>query len=265
MKKLMLLSLICLFSTVCSAGEWPIITSIKTVPQGGTVYYYYITQTLLDIGPSVDVYMPNQTVILTHRHNPKSTNQIGISVVGERTSSTETISQTAKHLYSTQGSSIKFVMHSGGDAPTNSECVAYAVSSYTGEPVSSAHGSWSQVTVPGGCLMVPPADEWCKITTPELLLDHGTITLKEMEGNTATAQMGLQCTTATAVTFNMISNDKYVYLDEGKSEITVNDLPLKTKINLPQGDSTLPVKDLLTGVTSEGFHTGSSVLVMMPY
>lgn len=113
--------------------------------------------------------------------------------------------------------------------------------------------------------MVPPADEWCKITTPELLLDHGTITLKEMEGNTATAQMGLQCTTATAVTFNMISNDKYVYLDEGKSEITVNDLPLKTKINLPQGDSTLPVKDLLTGVTSEGFHTGSSVLVMMPY
>jgi hypothetical protein len=56
-----------------------------------------------------------------------------------------------------------------------------------------------------------------------------------------------------------------VYLDEGKSEITIDDKPLNSKVDLPEGDSQIPVKDLLTGVTKEGFHTGSSVIVMMPY
>ncbi|CBA33883.1 unknown protein [Cronobacter turicensis z3032] len=77
--------------------------------------------------------------------------------------------------------------------------------------------------------------------------------------------MGVQCTTQMAVTFNIISNDKYIYLDDGKSEISVNDVPLNTKVDLPEGDSSLHVKDYLTGVTKEGYHTGSSVLVMMPY
>ncbi|AMA02620.1 hypothetical protein ACJ69_02680 [Enterobacter asburiae] len=77
--------------------------------------------------------------------------------------------------------------------------------------------------------------------------------------------MGVQCSVPASVTFNLITKDKYVYLDEGKSELTVADKPLNTKIDLPEGDSLVPVKDLLTGVTKEGFHTGSSVIVMMPY
>lgn len=81
----------------------------------------------------------------------------------------------------------------------------------------------------------------------------------------ATAAMNIQCSVPASVTFNLITQDKYVYLDEGKSEITVNGKPLNSKVDLPKGDSQMPVKDLLTGVTKEGFHTGSSVLVMMPY
>ncbi|MNT80039.1 hypothetical protein D3C72_2194460 [compost metagenome] len=77
--------------------------------------------------------------------------------------------------------------------------------------------------------------------------------------------MGVKCTTPIAVTFNLISQDKYIYLDEGKSEISVGGKPLNSKIDLPQGNSQVVVKDLLTGINTEGFHTGSSVLVMMPY
>ncbi|KMV33017.1 hypothetical protein ACH50_20010 [Franconibacter pulveris] len=77
--------------------------------------------------------------------------------------------------------------------------------------------------------------------------------------------MNVDCIGDMAVSFNLITDDKYIYLDEGKSEITVDNKPLKTKINLPSGKSSVLVKDLLTGITSEGFHTGSSVLVMMPY
>lgn len=114
-------------------------------------------------------------------------------------------------------------------------------------------------------MMVPPANDWCKITTPEILLDHGTMTLKDAEGSSATSSVGVQCTTPTAVTFNLVTNDTYVYLDEGKSEISVDNKPLNTKIDLEQGDSQLAIKDKLTGINSEGAHTGSSVLVMMPY
>lgn len=151
-----------------------------------------------------------------------------------------------------------------GGANGFKECVAYfagpwiAISNLTGV-------DWSRAMLPGGCLNIPPSNEWCKITTPEIVLEHGAITLKQAEGDIASTSMGVECTTPTAVTFNLIAQDKYVYLDEGKSEVFVDNKPLNTKIDLPQGDSQMPVKDLLTGVTKEGFHTGSSVLVMMPY
>ncbi|AHB68913.1 hypothetical protein P262_00775 [Cronobacter malonaticus] len=75
----------------------------------------------------------------------------------------------------------------------------------------------------------------------------------------------MTCVSPTAVKFNLITNDNYVYLDEGKSLITIDEKPLNTKIDLPEGDSTWSIKDMLTGMTTEGYHTGSSVLVMMPY
>ena len=224
-------------------------------------YDYFITQKLMEVGPSVDVVMPGKFMQLNHRHNPHTTDISGSPTIETPTSSTKTISETAVQFYNTTGAYISSVYH-GGDQPTQDECVAYIINPLGGKMVSP---SWSQMTIPGGCFTVPPSDEWCKITTPELVLDHGTITLKQAEGSTATTQMDVKCTTATAVQFNMITSDKYIYLDEGKSEVTVNNLPLKTKIDLPQGDSSLPVKDLLTGITTEGFHTGSSVLVMMPY
>lgn len=251
------------FSGVADAGKWPMITSLKTVKEGGE-WHYYITQSVLEIGPSVDVYKPSRTIVLTHRHNPNTNNQIGRSEVGAKTSSTETISQTAVKLFNSSGSSVPYATHTGA-SPTNSECVAYVVSAESNEPNPNAHGNWANVFAPGGCLMIPPADEWCKITTPEILFEHGTIKVKDAEGSSVSAQMRLQCTNPTAVTFNLVTGDKYVYLDDGKAEIIVNNMPMKTKIDLPEGDSTLPIKDLLTGVTKEGFHTGSSVLVMMPY
>ncbi|MBL5898805.1 hypothetical protein E0D81_19400 [Lelliottia amnigena] len=265
MKKILILLATLLVTTTTSAGLWPVITSIRpefigmSMGGGAYVYNYYITQTLLEVGPSVDVVMPNDYIHLTHRHNPHQDDVGGTPTASTKTSSTQTISQTAVDFYNNTGSRYTFVQHTG-DQPTD-ECVAYIVSTFQ----DPSYAPWSQAFVPGGCLVVPPADEWCKITTPELVLDHGVITLKQAESSTAKTQMGVMCTTTTAVQFNMITGDDYVYLDEGKSQISVNDLPLKTKIDLPQGNSSLPVKDLLTGITKEGFHTGSGVLVMMPY
>ncbi|ENO0298935.1 hypothetical protein ACAD19_001695 [Enterobacter asburiae] len=249
--------LILFFSISAQAGLWPIITSIRNESVGSGEYHYYITQKPVEIGPSVDVVMDKQYIELTHRHNPTTTNITGTWEVEEPTNATQTISEIAMHLYNTSGKNVAYITHTG-NSPSSQECVAYIVTPYLST-------SWSSVFVPGGCLLIPPAQEWCKITSPEIVLEHGTITLKQAEGDVATTSMGLQCSVTASVTFNLITKDKYVYLDEGKSELTVADKPLNTKIDLPEGDSLLPVKDLLTGVTKEGFHTGSSVIVMMPY
>lgn len=250
-----------LFSLSTQAGLWPIITSIR-IEHVGTKYYYYITQKPVEIGPSVDVVMKNKYIELNHRHNPDTTDVPG-SPQAQRYTGTldKTISDIAMDLYNTTGKNQAYVVHSGS-SPSKHECVAYIVDPQDGNYTMSP---WSTVLAPGGCLMIPPADEWCKITSPEIVLDHGTVTLKQSEGNVATTSLNVQCTVPTSVTFNFITQDKYIYLDEGKSEITIDGQPLNTKIDLPEGDSQMPVKDLLTGVTKEGFHTGSSVLIMMPY
>lgn len=234
----------------------------KKSKYGGGGYNYYITQKPVEIGSSVDVVMKNKYIELNHRHNPDTSDFVGMPTSQIYTGSSDrTISDIAMELYNTTGKNQPYVRHTG-NAPSPQECVAYIVDPVDG---SIANTSWSSVFVPGGCLLIPPAEEWCKITSPEIVLEHGTIMLKQAEGDVARTSLSLQCTVPSSVTFNLITKDKYVYLDEGKSEITVDDKPLDSKVDLPQGDSQMPVKDLLTGVTKEGFHTGSSVLVMMPY
>lgn len=256
MKKLIVL--LFFYSAIAVSGQWPIITSMTTVKTGSTTWDYYFDQKLMDIGSSVDVYMPGQYVKLAHRHNPY--NEDVVRAVGPMvlTDSKTTIGETGVRVYNEGGRDIKYIYHQGEDG-TGSECVAYIVDKTKGND-----GPWSAVYVPGGCLIVPPADEWCKITTPTITLEHGTISLKNAEGSIASDTLGVQCTADTSVTFNLITMDNYIYLDEGKSEITVNKKPLNTPMLMKKGDSQLSIEDLLTGITKEGFHTGSSVLVMMP-
>ncbi|MCL7708059.1 hypothetical protein M8368_32325, partial [Enterobacter kobei] len=73
--------------------------------------------------------------------------------------------------------------------------------------------------------------------------------LKDEEGHSARSSFNVTCVSPTAVKFNLITNDNYVYLDEGKSLITIDEKPLNTKIDLPEGDSTWSINDMLTGMT----------------
>ena len=241
------------------AGEYPIITSID-VRYRADGANYDITQTLLEVGPQADQVLDSSyKVALVHKH--RSADRYIVSVVtGSRAVTVQadnkkTIGELAKEAYEGGSKSVSTVVHNGANG--FEECVAYAGFRGAGAP-------WENAIVPGGCLLIPPASQWCKITTPEIVLDHGTIMLRDVEGHSASADIGVRCTTDTAVRFKLLGDENYIYLDEGKAEIMIENAPLNTKIDLLRGDSTLQVKDLLTGVTSEGLHTGSSVLVMMP-
>lgn len=263
MKKLLLLLL--MLSPTAFGSLFPVITSLtsKLNYDGAT---YTFTQRLIDIGAAGDQVIPSGWYMsIGHKHHESNEfhvnfgaydvtpNKYGLAD-GKKTAS-ELGLYVYNELFYKRAARIE---HTGSN--DFQECVGYFAGPYQGN-----FSPWDSAIKPSGCMMVPPASEWCKITTPEILLDHGTITLKDAEGSSSASSVGVQCTTPTAVTFNLITNDTYVYLDEGKSEISVDNKPLNTKIDLEQGDSQLAIKDKLTGINSEGAHTGSSVLVMMPY
>ncbi|EPN9528022.1 hypothetical protein ACT5AM_002708 [Cronobacter malonaticus] len=268
MRKILLILLA--FSSVLYASPYPVITSVRTThdPVSGMPAHEFIfTQAVLDIGPAADQIAPAHYIVglAIHYHANNFIERATIEDGHYEYSDGETsIGELALQAYNAGSkATTSFFLYDYTIDPNEKICLGYMGGKQSPGLVAI---DWSgDVMQPGGCMIAPPADDWCKLTTPEIVLDHGNLTLKNAEGDTASANINLQCTVETAVTFNLITQDNYVYLDEGKSEITVDDKPLNTSITLPQGNSSLMVKDLLTGVTKEGYHTGSSVLVMMPY
>ncbi|ELJ4094510.1 hypothetical protein RTJ27_001766 [Salmonella enterica] len=252
------LSLI-LLSHVVYAGSWPVVTSINIQQTGGSEWNYYFTQELMEIGPSVDVTDPNKIISLGHRHEPDGVDQWHDIQDSAPLNNSITVSEAGVNFYNQVGKNITYVTHEG-NVPGDKECVGYAVSDNTIYP------PFGSVWLPGGCLIIPPVEQLCKITTPQLLLDHKTISLQQTEGDSASDIMTVNCTQPMSYTFNLITNDKYIYLQpSGKAEIKVGNQPLGTSINLPQGQSSLTVSDMLSGVSTEGVNSGSSVLIMQPY
>lgn len=247
-------SLIGTFPLNLFASKMPVVISIREEPLNPVLGYsnYYVTEKIMEIGSAADVIPPYQSQIglITRRADNKGTRE-GSYWVEQNSYYIRTLSELSLGVY--PGDSTMFYDQS------------HAYCSGWGYQPGAFFAWGSQQYLPMGCVAITPGSEWCKITTPEIELDHGTITLKEAEGSSASANVGVSCTTPTSVTFNLVTNDKYVYLDEGKSEISIDNKPLNTKIDLAEGATELRIKDLLTGVNSEGAHTGSSVLVMAPY
>ncbi|WP_134870693.1 hypothetical protein [Cronobacter dublinensis] len=264
MKKLILLLSLVIFK--CWAGSFPVITSINPEYTGNNHWEYHITQRVMDVGPSVDVVPTTGSVLFGHRHNPAHEdvfNSIydGFDLAAIHANGRDSISQLAMQIYYRFGATVSVVGHTGDDYGKN-ECVGYV---YTTENYS-VDVPWSTVRPPAMCMNVPPPNQWCLIKTPELFIDHGIIKLKDAEGHSASTSLNVDCTTQMSVKFTLIGDESYIYLKpSGKSALKVNGQPLRSKIDLLSGSSTLKIEDLLTGVTKEGVNTGNSVLIMMPY
>ena len=273
MRKILFLLIIMVFPLW--AGQYPIVDSTESNDNGDDYVTYNIYQKIMEIGPATDYVPPAGWLVgfgrkyrygWACRYTPEDTTAcpyyVDLDTKGMSTADgVKTIGTLAMEAYNRYAGTITMAMSSDGSPYSDPEPSCFAYIGIAGYGADDA----SQAVFPAGCAVGPPTYEWCKVKTPEIEFDHGSLTANQAEGSTLTVQMKVSCTTATAVKFNLPTNDKYLYMDEGKAEITVNDLPLGTKINLPTGDNILPVKDQLTGVTSEGFHTGGNILVMSPY
>ncbi|ELY5814256.1 hypothetical protein SNN51_001087 [Cronobacter turicensis] len=270
MKKIFLLFI--LMSSPVWASKYPVITSITVAKDTSTNTYYKITQSVMEIGSAADTHaLPAGNYVaglgITYYH-PYQGGTVVSMIPGYVTQDpkngwgSETIGEMALRAYDQEKNvtQIASAYYQPDDRDKFPNCIGYFGGLLDGSLIHH-----EQVVDPAGCLTVPPSDEWCKITTPQIILDHGSLTLKDSEGDTAKTNFGVSCTNEMAVTFNLITNDSYIYLDDGKSEIMVDDKPLNSRIDLQAGSSQLNITDVLTGVKTEGAHTGSSVLVMMPY
>ncbi|EKS1843509.1 hypothetical protein P2G74_09495 [Cronobacter muytjensii] len=249
---------------LCAFNAWgsqlPVITSITAAtPEIYNQWSYHFTHTVIEAGSAGDWVPPTGGyLVIALKYQNNLVNAVGMKPSDGK----NTISKLFLDWYYDGGNKITALGYSHY-APDPTMCLGYVFM-----PINTAPQPWSNVYAPTGCTNVPPVNEWCKLTTPEIVLDHGNITLKNAEGHSASAQVNIQCANPTAITFRLVTDEPYVYLDDGKSKseiITVGNKPLKTKIDLPEGDSTLTIKDMLTGVSTEGIHSGSSVLVMAPY
>ncbi|EOY5381065.1 hypothetical protein [Cronobacter dublinensis] len=246
------------------AGQYPVINSLQYEWNSDSYsMIYHITQGVKDIGSASEQYPPNGWIVClavsgkdTIQWEDTGTCVSDAMKVDRRM----TLGEYALKVYNNGGSSISDINFRSGVTNTDNPCVAYVAAP------NEIQFSWSSVINPAGCTAVPVPYEACKITTGDILLDHGTLSAKEAEGNSAKANINVQCNTALSMKFHLSNNQSFIDLQpSGSSQITLNDQPLGVKMDLLSGSNSLVIKDSLSGVTEAGVNSGSSVLVMEPY
>ncbi|EOY5421905.1 hypothetical protein ACP6O2_002059 [Cronobacter dublinensis] len=139
---------------------------------------------------------------------------------------------------------------------------------YLATPLSNIGKPWNQANyiMPQGCPKAPPSNLYCRFVNGQIELDHKQVTKDEVNGNIAQASLEVNCSSTTTVKFSVIGSDDNVYLKpSGKATIKVNNLPLKSAINLQSGSNTLTLQDELSDIDKEGSYSGSGVLMIEPY
>ncbi|HEX4502392.1 MAG TPA: hypothetical protein VH187_14735 [Scandinavium sp.] len=248
-----------LFSGSVFSGLFPVINSISAIQLSNGSVQYHFTQSLVEVGSATDRILPAGTYnTFIGAKGYSGSIAIIAHVSGSASSGVDiTVGDEGRSAYNAYSSITSATLTS---IKPSDQCIAY-ISTPKGET------DWnSSVINPAGCTYIPPPTQMCKITSPEILLDHGTITLQDAKGHVAKTSMGVSCTSAMAVTFHLTTNQPYINLSpSGQSEIKIEDMPLNSKIDLPSGTKMLSISDMLSGVSTEGVNAGSSVLVMEPY
>lgn len=239
------------------AGQYPvvIVTNSALTYQGLQITFY---TKIMEVGPGTEqIVPPTFPVSLVGMLNDKNTADMVYGVAIVYGDGVKTLGQLAMEAYNKTPANVSSGTRSFLEKHDMDACLTWGA-----EPPNFS-GKVTDIMSPVGCVYVPPTTNWCKVTTPDIILDHGTLSSSAADGDIAHATMDVECGEPAAVKF--IVPGGAVYLDEGKSSLKVDDKALGSQIALPQGKTTLKISDSLEGVSSEGVHTGTSVLIMQPY
>lgn len=123
--------------------------------------------------------------------------------------------------------------------------------------------TYDALSLPGVCPYVKPLPAQCMIITPTIILDHKLVSQDTQESSKAEVDFVINCSLEGKVKFSLSGEDS-IPLGKGKSTIKINNLPLKSDINVNYGNNTLKVSSSLSGV-EPGNWQGSAVLVFEQY
>ncbi|CUZ26643.1 hypothetical protein I5K87_19525 [Serratia marcescens] len=262
------LSIMFMFLPVSAmAGLYPVMVEVDTQITSASSAIYHIKQELIEIGDASEIPVPGPGyIIMGHRHFDSTTSSYwtsGNDKVYKRTTIGQTVGEAARDLYYTQGAKKNTLQHVNG--PNNlGECVGYAWG--VAAPISRP---WESVIFPPGtCTYVPPGRDWCQIVTPEVVLDHGQLSIlpNGTQMSNKTADMDIDCTSPMSV--RVVFGDDVVNLGVGiQSSLKLARENKDGFISLNAGVNHEVVSSDLTiqKFASSGDYSGSTVVFITYY
>lgn len=113
----------------------------------------------------------------------------------------------------------------------------------------------------GPCFVVPPANQWCALTTPTLIFDYGTIHVTNAAGTRKSANVKVKCTTGMKFTLRLLGTESISLSNNMRAQITANGAPLNTAIDGQAGSNEITLTSELQGVPdSAGPYHGTGAL-----
>ncbi|WP_437749984.1 MrpH family fimbial adhesin (plasmid) [Enterobacter mori] len=273
------------FSHVTSASIWSWIDQITTNDcTSGLTYCYNYHYTIsawddIDSTPNPCYGLTACTIFLSHRHfaNGTSGNQTLYSMDAANNPELLTaetmgsLGDVVKSVISLPYSGI--ARHTSNDTTPTEECVGifYAsgrnLGNTTSETQNSAYGGYP--ILPGSiCGAAPPPSGSCDFTQDSVMLDHGTLSRRELEGHEVTEQVNLTCTTSQTLKLYIYAADKVQLRDDGSlySELYLNNTILGTEgftIDVNE-NAVVDVKSTLrtNGTPESGEFSGSTIMLI---
>lgn len=269
-------ALLSVMITNANAGPYPVVSSMTTYIGGPGSAAYFFDWAVIDI-PAADQPAPyNWSFVLAHRHDNFPGGE-DIVAFGGRPSTQgscnptgcrgivlagETFSQAAMRI-TENGTALQHgeIYHSGYG--NGGECVGYI---FLHPSASTTSTRWSKAVMPGStCVYAPPGDDFCKITSPSIILDHGTLTVTDANGNETSQWVNMRCSTATKVTIRFASGIDYIPMqNNAKANIKVDGQSVGGKFYFPAGDTQVEIKSILEDITQAGDYTGNTVMIIEP-
>lgn len=203
--------------------------------------------------------------ILAHRHLDKKGDSPTTGSDSEKTTSgkKKTLAEHAKNVMAV--TTVKIVSHKG--TLEGGECVGIltgpkAIVDFKKDWATALANSWDGgVGAAGSCIGVPPANQWCALTTPQVTFNYPVMQLENASGSEQESSVGVECTTGMAYTLRLQGMNA-IQLSNGMSaNLTVDDKKLGEAIQGKNGSNNLTLISQLAGSpTKSGPFSGTGVL-----
>lgn len=254
--------LVLLLPNMVFAGPYPLVSSIDvTITVYGASYEFSQYIGYADDLETQATVFPGRAIGLVHRH---ATGYGTSSAAFEKAiliSKKTTLGEAAIAAYNSGMGKITNIKHAG--LSDVRECIGYVMS-----PTATAVGiEWEDAQYPNGaCTEVPPGKDWCKLVSPSLTLDHGTVKLTDQFPE-ATGSVRVSCSVGTRAKLYLSgSPDGELNLGGGKATLYGPNGQLNSTggvMTFAQGETSVDIRSKLSGVKA-GQWQASGTLIIEP-